>query len=409
MLRKPEIKLFVVIFGLTTAFLLCAFQFGLIERIAYDIESGQQLAMRESLAKLPNMADSAVTNRAVARLAMPAVLSIETELPPVLAAEPGVGGAKHDLDWLLGSATDLPAFADAERTYGSDGQSDSTARSRRGVGSGFIYDASGGLALTNAHVIDGADTVRVRLADGREAMGTVLGVDHDADLAVVRVNLAFLRELPFGDNESVAVGDEVFAVGNPFGLQGTVSKGIISAVDRRNVAVGDDPYESLLQTDAVISPGSSGGPLLNKRGEVIGINTARATNTGRYEGVGFAIPADRAQRIAAALVDGRPGFLGVIVDNVADPKIETDVRAAGWKDSYGVFVQEIVPGLAADRAGLKPRDIILELETERVGTTCDLGRMVALREPGTPVSVRVWRDGGPVTLPVQIGGRTDLQ
>lgn len=390
MLRKPEIKLFALIFGATTVLMLCAFRFGLIEKIAYDIESGQQAAIRESLAQMPPMADSAVANRAVARLAMPAVVSIETELP--LTAVPG----KHDLSWLIRPPGDGDLSAQGYQTA-------------RSVGSGFIYDAEGGLALTNAHVIDGAEEVHVRLADGRETTGTVVGVDRDADLAVVRVNLAYLHELPFGDNGVVAVGDEVFAVGNPFGLQGTVSKGIISAVDRRNVAVGDDPYESLLQTDAVISPGSSGGPLLNRSGEVIGVNVARATSTGRYDGVGFAIPADQARRIAAGLVEVRPGFLGVIVDNVADPGIEPEARATGWQDTYGVFVQEIMPGLAADRAGLKPRDIILEVEAQRVGTTCDLGRMVSLKEPGTPVSLRVWRDGEHVTLPVRIGGRTEVQ
>jgi S1-C subfamily serine protease len=212
-----------------------------------------------------------------------------------------------------------------------------------------------------------------------------------------------LHAIALGDSTIVRVGDEVFAVGNPFGLDGTVTKGIISAVDRRNVRIGGSVYASLLQTDASISPGSSGGPLVNTRGEVVGVNTAMCAGTGRNDGVGFAVPSAHAREVLDGLIEGGPGILGVWAGTASDPDWRADAAALGWSDTFGAVVSEVIPGTPAERDGVHADDIILAIDGTRIDTKETLANLIAKTKPGTRVELDIWRERQHLTLPVRIG------
>ncbi len=297
--------------GATLLVLACLVGSGLIERASYAIEKGRLRALREVLTGSDPIANGGLAGRHVAELVSSAVVSVETEFTVQVAEAAADDGNEPFREWLSGLKRLHRPRELSEQPAAAEELSNTTPSLRHGSGSGFIFDARQGHILTNAHVVDGAERIMVRLIDGRECEAEVLGSDAESDLAVIRVRLSSLHEVPFGDSDSVRIGDEVFAFGNPFGLDGTVSKGIISAVDRRNVQVNSRLHASLLQTDAVISPGNSGGPLVSVGGEVIGITTAIATTTGRFNGVGFAIPSARACELLADLIEGGPGMLGV--------------------------------------------------------------------------------------------------
>ena len=270
---------------------------------------------------------------------------------------------------------------------------EAAAATEQGWGSGFIFDHEQGYVLTNAHVVEGASVVRVSLANGRGFAAQVLGLDPDSDLAVLRIDAVGLHELDLGSAEPVAVGDEVYAVGSPFGLKGSVTKGIVSAVGRRIVADGGAYYPAMLQTDAVIRPGNSGGPLVNKRGEVVGITTAILTGSTPYDGLGFAIPATRAKEMIDDLIEGGPGVLGVWVGSVSDLDWRSDVRALGWEETIGALITDVIPGGGAAKADLRVNDIILSVGGDRIDDIEALGRAVSDRKPGSTVEVTVWRNG----------------
>jgi serine protease Do len=268
---------------------------------------------------------------------------------------------------------------------------------RRGLGSGVIIDASG-VALTNAHVVDGASQVEVTLLDGSVYRATVVGLDKRTDVAVLRLEVdgQTFPFLPLGDSDGVRVGDWVVAVGSPFGLQATVTSGIVSAKARH---IGAGPYDDFLQTDAAINPGNSGGPLVNMRGEVIGINTAIVRGG---SGIGFAIPANVAKRISTQLVEhGKVtrGWLGVLVQPLT-PELAASFGANGKK---GVLISEVTPDSPAAKAGLKTGDILLEVDGRKVDEPGDVGRIVGLASPGRGVKVTLWRDRAQKTVDVVLG------
>ncbi|MCH7526740.1 MAG: trypsin-like peptidase domain-containing protein [Planctomycetes bacterium] len=215
-----------------------------------------------------------------------------------------------------------------------------------------------------------------------------------------------MHELQLGDSRKAAVGDEVFALGNPFGLGGTFSRGIISAVGRSNIVIRDISYQGFIQTDAVINPGNSGGPLVDRRGEVIGINTAIATGSGQFAGVGFAIPSWRASQLIPRLIARGHvvrGYLGVIPVDIRDER--NRVEALGWSEDYGVFIALVAPDTPADKAGLHVGDILVSINDHRVTDATDLRDQIALIAPDSVVTLLVWRDGEYTTIEATLSQR----
>jgi serine protease Do len=272
---------------------------------------------------------------------------------------------------------------------------------QRSLGSGVIVDAKEGYVLTNNHVVEGADAITVKLADGREMPGTVVGRDPKTDLAVVRIKDASgLTAAPFGDSDQVEVGDWVLAVGSPFGLEQTVSHGIISAKGR---VIDDGPYDDFLQTDAPINPGNSGGPLVDLDGAIIGINTAISSQSGGSEGVGFAIPSDLARQIYQELVSkGKVvrGWLGISIQDL-DPSLAARFGLA--EDAQGVLVADVMDQGPAQAAGLRSGDVIQAFDGKPVESVRELQLKVASTPVGQTAELRVWRDSGSRLIRVRIG------
>jgi serine protease Do len=267
------------------------------------------------------------------------------------------------------------------------------------AGTGFIFHEDGHIA-TNNHVVAGADEVTVTLNDGREFEAKVVGTDPDTDLAVLKI--AADEPLPyveFGDSDEVRVGDPVVAIGNPFGLGGTVTAGIVSADGRM---IGAGRYDDFLQIDAPINRGNSGGPTFNLQGQVIGINTAIHSPTGGNVGIGFAIPANQAQRIIEDLRDDgqvERGWLGVHIQGLD----EDLAKSLGLDEAEGALVAQVTPDSPAAGAGFEQGDVILSYNGREIEQLRDLTGAVADTEAGTEVDVVVWRNGGERTLEVEIG------
>jgi S1-C subfamily serine protease len=416
-----EFKRFLGAFTATIVVVAVAVRFEVVERIAHQVERGRLRARHEALS---DPALAAREGRDVVAAVSPAVVSIVAEV----IEPPGERDSRRVRDNRPGSDADQHSDADPSLTPDAargDGRGleDTLQRApdgdladeagRRGelegsteqrLGSGVIIDAEQGLILTNAHVVSGAHLIQVVLADGRVTHAEAVGLDaHESDLALVRIGLGRLHQIELGDSDAVRVGDGVLAFGNPFGLDGTVSQGIISAVNRRQVLINENPYESLLQTDAVINPGNSGGPLVDMHGDLIGINAAIATHTGRFDGVGFAIPSNQARRLIPELLSGGPSFLGVVVSNVqADPVLAAELA---WTAGYGAVVEEVMPGLAAESAGIAPRDIIVAVGSSPVRTISHIAPILAKSNPGDRVDVRVWRGGKFVAVPLTLQRR----
>jgi serine protease Do len=278
---------------------------------------------------------------------------------------------------------------------------------RRGTGSGVIVDPSGYI-LTNHHVIEGASTIRVKLRDGRTFTPDVVGTDPETDLAVIKISAGdSLPAAKLGDSDRLKVGDWVLAIGSPFGLEQTVTAGIISAKDR----VTEGPFsqfQRFLQTDAAINPGNSGGPLINLLGEVVGINTQIPTNTGTFNGVGFALPSTLAVEIYNHLVTtGRVtrGYLGVWLKPVTPPV----ARLNGLREPRGALVQNVIgDDSPAGQAGLRTGDIIIAFEGHPIEDSRDLTRRVASTEAGRTVQLTYIRDGRQHVTSVRLGTRPSL-
>jgi serine protease Do len=269
-----------------------------------------------------------------------------------------------------------------------------------GEGSGVVVDAAGYI-LTNYHVIENAAQVEVQLADGRsERNVTVVGADPLTDLAVLKVNDGKLLAAPWGDSDQLEVGDQVIAVGNPYGLTRTVTAGIVSAKDRREAT--DRGYQEYLQTDAAVNPGNSGGPLVDLKGQVVGINTAIYGRA--YQGISFAIPSRLAHEVYNRLrTEGKisRGWLGVAMEEVP----ESSAKQLGLDLPAGVMVADVVPGSPAERAGLKRDDLIVRWDDHKVADPMDLSRAVAKTKIGAKVEIGLIRDGKRITRSVQVAER----
>ncbi|MBM4298517.1 MAG: DegQ family serine endoprotease, partial [Deltaproteobacteria bacterium] len=266
-----------------------------------------------------------------------------------------------------------------------------------------IIDANGTI-LTNYHVVDGADKISVTLSDGKNYDAKVIGKDQKSDIAVIKIEAA--RNLPaanLGDSDRLEVGEWVMAIGNPFGLDHTVTSGIVSAKGRN---IGAGPYDNFIQTDASINPGNSGGPLINLRGEVVGINTAIFSQSGGNIGIGFAIPANSVKELLPQLRDkGKVvrGFIGTSIQKVT-PEI---AESLNLKQARGALVSDLVKGGPAEQAGLKHGDIIVEFDRKEIKESSDLPIQVARVTPGTAVQVKILRDGKETTLPLTVGEMKD--
>jgi serine protease Do len=256
----------------------------------------------------------------------------------------------------------------------------------RGVGSGFIIDSNGTI-LTNAHVVEGATTIFVTLTDKREFKAKLLGADKRTDLAVLKIDASGLPKLPLGDSSKVKVGEWVVAIGSPFGLENTVTAGIVSAKSRDT---GD--YLPFIQTDVAVNPGNSGGPLLNTAGQVIGINSQIFSRSGGYMGISFAIPIDEAMRVADQLrTTGRlvRGRIGVAIGEINKEVAES----LGLGKPRGAFVRNAEPGAPAAQGGIEAGDVILSFNGKDINKSTDLPRIVGETKPGTTATVKVWRKG----------------
>ena len=267
----------------------------------------------------------------------------------------------------------------------------------RGLGSGFVINADG-YVLTNNHVVDGASEIRVKFADGRELSGTVVGRDPKTDLALLKVDAKGLPVVPLGDSARLEVGEPVMAVGNPFGLEQTVTTGIVSATGR---VIGEGPYDDFIQTDASINPGNSGGPLINARGEAVGVNAAIVSGNGGSVGIGFAIPTNLAKPVVTQLASGGHvvrGWLGVAIQPVT-PEL---AKSFGVGESTGALVTAVSDDSPAQKAGLQRGDVITKYDGRVVARASDLPRVVAETAIGRAVPIEVVRDGQKKTLNVTV-------
>ena len=270
-------------------------------------------------------------------------------------------------------------------------------RSVRGLGSGFVINADG-YVLTNNHVVAGATDIRVKFADGRELPGKVVGGDAKTDLALLKVEATGLPVIPLGDSAKLEVGEPVMAVGNPFGLEQTVTTGIVSATGR---SIGAGPYDDFIQTDASINPGNSGGPLVNARGEAVGVNTAIASGNGGSVGIGFAIPTNMVKPIVAQLAEtGRVtrAWLGVSIQ----PVTQELATSFGLPDTSGALVSGVMENSPAARVGLEQGDVITRWDGRPIARGTDLPRAVAETPVGRDVPIEVIRDGKRLALTVKV-------
>src|ERR671919_2935517 len=270
---------------------------------------------------------------------------------------------------------------------------------QRSLGSGFIIDSDGSI-LTNNHVVENAQKIVVKLDDQQEYEAKVVGRDAKTDIAIIKINAKTnLPAASFGDSDRVEVGEWVVAIGNPFGLDSTVTSGIVSAKGRH---IGQGPYDNFIQTDASINPGNSGGPLINLRGEVVGINTAIFSRTGGNIGIGFAIPTNLVKGVLPQLKDkGKVvrGYLGAVIQRVTPELAET----LGLKSPQGALVVETAKDGPAERAGVRPGDVIVEFNGTKIKDSGDLPLQVAGLAPGKAVHVKILRDSKEMTLPLTVG------
>jgi len=260
-------------------------------------------------------------------------------------------------------------------------------------GSGFVYDAEGHI-VTNQHVVDGATSISVRFWNGKTAKATLVGSDASTDLAVIKVDApsSLLHPLTLGDSSNVVVGDGVVAIGSPFGLEETVTSGIVSALHRSMRAPNNFSINDAIQTDAAINHGNSGGPLLNLQGRVIGVNSQIESNSGGNEGVGFAVPSNTIRSIASQLVSGgnvQHAYLGVAVETAAN----------------GVRLAEVRSGMPAAAAGLRAGDVVTAVGGKRVSTSAELQAAIDERKPGDRVTLTYRRNGTSHTATVKLGTR----
>jgi len=330
----------------------------------------------------------------VAEAVSPAVVNISTEK---VIKSPGGPSFRH-FQSPFGENDPFHDFF--ERFFGNRPRREFKQRS---LGSGFIIDKEG-FIVTNNHVVENADKIKVKLSNDREYPATVVGRDTKTDIALLKVeNLQDIGIARLGDSDDLKVGEWVVAIGSPFGLEHTVTAGIVSAKGR---VIGSGPYDDFIQTDASINPGNSGGPLVNMNGEVVGINTAIVSRGGGNVGIGFAIPINMARGIIGQLQTSGSvtrGWLGVTIQDLT-PELADYYGLEGVK---GAMVGEVFKGDPAEKAGIKAKDVIVEVDGEKIGSSRDLSRVIAATHVGEKVTIKVLRNGKERTFRIKIVKRTD--
>jgi serine protease Do len=341
-----------------------------------------------------------------AEKAIPAVVSIYSEHDVPVSAPLGMDGDRP------GNGPFQYFFGGPDDDRRAPGDVPAPGRRKEtGLGSGVIISPAGYI-LTNNHVIEGADRVKVQLYDETEYVATVVGADKPTDLAVIKIKakVAKLPTLPLGDSDKLRIGEWVIAVGNPYGLSHTVTTGIISAKGRKNTGINN--YENFIQTDAAINPGNSGGALMNLSGELIGINTAIFSRSGGYQGIGFAIPIDMAKKITRDLIrDGEVtrGWLGVSIQAL-DPQAAESLKLKAREDGQaprGALVGGVVAGSPAEAAGLKRGDVIVKVGEAEIKDASDLLNRIALLPPNQWVEIAVIREGMTLSFKTRIARRDE--
>ena len=277
--------------------------------------------------------------------------------------------------------------------------------SQLGLGSGVIISADGVL-LTNNHVVEGASDIEVQLSDGRQVRATLVGTDPETDIAVLKIDLAGLPAIPLGDAKTLAVGDAVLAIGNPFNVGQTVTSGIVSALGRNQLGI--NTFENFIQTDAAINPGNSGGALVDADGRLVGINTAIFSRSGGSLGIGFAIPVDVARQVAADILKNGSvarGWIGVQTRELTPELAE----ALNLGNARGVLIGGVVNDAPAAKAGIRPGDVLTRVGERAVATPADLLASVAALKPKSLVEVSVQRAGKPMSFSLAVGQRPKPQ
>lgn len=331
----------------------------------------------------PGAAPAQSSYAEAARRAMPAVVNIFTSKETPQAANP-----------LLRD----PFF---RRFFGERGEEDKQAS----LGSGVIVGAQGYI-LTNNHVVEAADEIEVALADGRKASATIVGTDPETDLAVIKINLNNLPAITFGHPEQSKVGDVVLAIGNPFGVGQTVTMGIISATGRNHLGI--NAFENFIQTDAAINPGNSGGALIDTQGHLLGINSAIYSRSGGSLGIGFAIPVSTVKMVMESIIrHGHVvrGWIGVEPQDITPELAES----FGLAQKNGAIIAGVLKNGPADKAGVRPGDILLAVEGKPVADTTEMLNLIAQLTPGKPAKVSVMRRSQRLELSVLIGKRPNLR
>lgn len=376
---------------------------GLVIATRFDISS-RSAAIDSPMELSKNDFENAVTE--VSDVVGKAVVSISTERTEKI-------GGPRIRRYYFGTPQEGPFDDDFIRRFFEDffGELPEREYKQQGLGSGVIIDKEG-YVLTNEHVISGADKITVTLPDGREFKAEVKGMDRRSDLAVIKISGHNFPVAALGDSDNLKIGQWVVAIGNPFGFalqnpEPTVTAGVISALHRSLGRVSADrDYGDLIQTDAAINPGNSGGPLVNLKGEVVGINVAIFSTTGGYQGIGFAVPSNLARGIVSRLIEGKKivyGWLGVTVQNL-DEKLAQYFDLPQMK---GVLVSQVLADGPAKKAGIKEGDVILKFNNVETINVNSLLKAVGNTEAGKKVKVELMRDKKPISLEVEVGSRPE--
>ena len=343
---------------------------------------------------------------AIPALALPDFQSIAERFGPAVVNISVEGTVKTGLQGQspFGNLNPNDPFSEFLRRFGPQFQVPEGEQITRGMGSGFIVSEDG-VILTNAHVVDNASQVIVKLADKREFNATVIGIDKPTDIAVLRIDAKDLPTVALGDPTQTRVGEWVVAIGAPFGFENTVTAGIVSAKSR---SLPDEGYVPFIQTDVAINPGNSGGPLINMKGEVIGINSQIYSRSGGYQGLSFAIPINVAAHVKDQLMaHGKVtrGRLGVAVQDLN----QALAQSFGLEHAQGALVSRVDTDGPAAKAGIEAGDVITAINGEAVGSSSELPPKVAAIVPGNPAKLSVWRKGKSIKLSVTIGELTATQ
>lgn len=382
--NKPAVFIFKsVIFGLAAAFIILILRPDLLGQGRPVVELNEATAP-PSYSSANGLGSGVVSYANAVDMAAPAVVNIYTT--------------------KLITERSNPAYRDFFQYYfGTPGFT--RQRQESSLGSGVIVSENGYI-LTNNHVVEGADEIQVLLRDGRSAEAKIIGNDPESDLAALKIELDNLPAITIGKSDGTRVGDVVLAIGNPFGVGQTVTMGIISATGRNSIGI--NTYENFIQTDAAINPGNSGGALINPFGQLIGINTAIFSKSGGYQGIGFAIPVGFAIEVMQQLIEnGRMvrGWLGIEVQDVNAALAES----FGLKEIKGVIIAGILRNGPAAIAGLRPGDIIVEIDNKEIKNSKEVMNSIAKVKPKDTAEITILRQGKEMTIDAEIGDRPEQQ